>query len=105
MEFIDLAAQQRQPLPTDKRSVKQSIPVLLRVRTRRYILGPEVEELETTLAAYVGVITALLWPVVPMLCSLLNGLGVKQVTRITTSSFISTSETIALLGATCLRGY
>ena len=56
MEFIDLKAQQRQHLP-DGRTVREAIEARIAtvLNHGRYILGPEVEELERTLANYVGV--------------------------------------------------
>ena len=56
MQFIDLAAQQRQRLQngqTIREAVDCRIAAVL--NHGRYILGPEVDELEATLAAYVGV--------------------------------------------------
>ena len=104
MQFIDLAAQQRQPLPsgqTVREAVDSRIAAVL--NHGRYILGPEVEELETTLAAYVGTnhCIAVASGTDALLIALM-ALGVKAGDEVITTpfSFISTSETIALLGAT-----
>ena len=49
MQFIDLAAQQRQRLP-DGRTIREAVDARIAsvLNHGRYILGPEVEELETT---------------------------------------------------------
>ena len=56
MQFIDLGAQQRQEL-SDGRTIRDAVEARIAavLNHGRYILGPEVEELETTLATYVGV--------------------------------------------------
>ena len=56
MQFIDLAAQQRQSL-ADGRTIREAVDdrIAAVLNHGRYILGPEVDELEQTLAAYVGV--------------------------------------------------
>ena len=56
MQFIDLAEQQRQTL-SDGRSLRDHINSRIAgvLDHGRYILGPEVEELEVRLAKYVGV--------------------------------------------------
>ena len=56
MQFIDLEAQQRQRLP-DGRTIREAVDARIAavLNHGRYILGPEVQELEQTLAAYVGV--------------------------------------------------
>ena len=56
MQFIDLAAQQRQQLQ-DGRTIREAVDsrIAAVLNHGRYVLGPEVEELETTLASYVGV--------------------------------------------------
>ena len=104
MQFIDLAAQQRQQLP-DGRTIREAVDARIAavLNHGRYILGPEVEELESTLSAYVGVehCIAVASGTDALLIALM-ALGVQAGDEVITTpfSFISTSETIALLGAT-----
>ena len=104
MQFIDLAAQQRQQLP-DGRTIREAIEArMVSVLDHgRYILGPEVKELETILASYVGVdhciaVASGTDALLIALMALCINTGDEVIT--TPFSFISTSETIALLGAT-----
>ena len=56
MEFIDLKAQQKQLVSKDitlRENIDQKIKSVL--DHGRYILGPEVDEIEKTLAKFVGV--------------------------------------------------
>jgi UDP-2-acetamido-2-deoxy-ribo-hexuluronate aminotransferase len=104
MQFIDLEAQQRQRLP-DGRTIREAVDSRIAsvLNHGRYILGPEVEELEKTLSAYVGVdhCIAVASGTDALLIALM-ALGVQAGDEVITTpfSFISTSETIALLGAT-----
>lgn len=104
MNFIDLEVQQRQLLP-DGHTIRQAIDARIAavLNHGRYILGPEVEELEQILACYVGVkhCIAVASGTDALLISLM-ALGVQSGDEVITTpfSFISTSETIALLGAT-----
>ena len=103
MQFIDLAAQQRQPL-ADGRSLRDSIDASIAsvLNHGQYILGPEVDELERRLAFYVGVehCIAVASGTDALLIALM-ALGIKAGDEVITTafSFIATSETIALLGA------
>ena len=103
MQFIDLAEQQRQTL-SDGRSLRDHINSRIAgvLDHGRYILGPEVEELEVRLANYVGVehCIAVASGTDALLIALL-ALGIKAGDEVITTpfSFIATSETIGLLGA------
>ena len=104
MQFIDLAVQQRQQLP-DGRTIREAVDARIAavLNHGRYILGPEVEELETTLAAHACVDHCIVVASgTDALLIALMALGVQAGDEVITTpfSFISTSETIALLGAT-----
>jgi UDP-2-acetamido-2-deoxy-ribo-hexuluronate aminotransferase len=97
MDFIDLKAQQRAIYPA-------LLDRIHRVLAHgRYILGPEVQELEDRLAAYVGVkhaiscssgTDALLLPLMAY------GVGPGDAIFTTPFTFIATAEVIQLVGAT-----
>jgi dTDP-4-amino-4,6-dideoxygalactose transaminase len=97
IDFIDLKAQQQAILP----SLWERLD---RVLTHgQYIMGPEVQELEERLAAYVGVkhaiscssgTDALLMPLMAY------GVGPGDAIFTTPFTFIATAEVIQLLGAT-----
>ena len=100
MHLIDLQAQQQQVLP-DGRTLRQAINARMNavLDHGQYILGPEVDELEQRLAAYVGVEHCI--AVASGTDALLMALGVQAGDEVITTpfSFIATVETIALLGA------
>ena len=103
MQFIDLKAQQQQRL-SDGRTLRQAIDTRLQTLLEhgQYILGPEVAELESLLANYVGVnhCVAVASGTDALLIALM-AIGVQPGDEVITTpfSFIATSETIALLGA------
>ena len=104
MKFIDLEEQQKQRL-TDGRTIRESINMRIEsvLDHGNYILGPEVKELEDTLARYVGVKSCIgvasgTDALLIALMALNIGGGDEVIT--TPFSFIATSETIAMLGAT-----
>jgi len=97
MQFIDLAAQQ-QRIHTE---IEANIRAVL--GHGKYIMGPEVAELEQKLAAYVGMKHAVACSSgTDALLLALMGFGVGPGDAIFTTpfTFISTAEVIALLGAT-----
>jgi len=96
IEFVDLKAQQRKILPELERRMKAVL------NHGRYIMGPEIQELEEKLAAYVGVkhCIAVASGTDALLISLMAlGVGAGDEVVTTPFSFIATGETIALLGA------
>lgn len=96
IEFVDLKAQQRKILPDLERRVKTVL------NHGKYIMGPEIQELEEKLAAFVGVkqCIAVASGTDALLISLM-ALGVSAGDEVITTpfTFIATGETIALLGA------
>ncbi len=96
MEFIDLRTQQAHI----RDSIDKRISKVL--EHGRYIMGPEVHELEERLAEYVGVRYAIgVASGTDALLIALMALGVGSGDEVITTpfSFIATAETIALLGA------
>lgn len=96
MEFIDLKAQYERLRP----SIQARINAVL--EHGKYILGPEVDELEIQLAEYVGTrhCVAVSSGTDALLLSMM-ALGIRPGDEVITSpfSFFSTVETIVLLGA------
>lgn len=97
MEFIDLAAQQAVIRP-------QLETALSRVLDHgQYIMGPEVAELESRLAEFVGVkhaITCSSGTDALLLPLMAHGVGSGDAIFTTPFSFFATAEVIALVGAT-----
>lgn len=103
MQFVDLEAQQKRILPNGlslREYINQRLSEVF--DHGRYILGPEVEELEHKLAAFVGVDNCVsISSGTDALLVALLALGIRPGDEVITTpfSFIATAETIALLGA------
>ena len=103
MEFIDLKAQQLKLTPngiTLRQDIEQRINTVL--DHGRYILGPEVSQLEKELASYVGVKKCIgVSSGTDALLVALMAINIKPGDEVITTpfSFFSTVETILLLGA------
>ena len=103
MEFIDLKSQQNQEISNGinlKDQINSNISKVL--DHGKYILGPEVKEIEVLLAKYVGVkhCIAVSSGTDALLIAML-ALDIKKGDEIITTpfSFMATAETISLLGA------
>lgn len=97
LDFIDLKAQQRAIYPALMERLKRVLA------HGQYILGPEVEELEDRLAAYVGVRHAIACSsgTDALLISLMAyGVGAGDAIFTTPFTFVATAEVVELLGAT-----
>jgi len=95
--FIDLAAQQRRI----RSEVDTAIAAVL--DHGKYVMGPEIAELEARLSAYVGVrhcITCGSGTDALLLGLMALGVGPGDAVFTTPFTFIATAETIALVGAT-----
>ena len=97
MDFIDLKSQQQQISASLAKNIQRVLA------HGQYVMGPEVQELETRLAAYVGVkhaiscssgTDALLMPLMAY------GVGPGDAIFTTPFTFIATAEVIRLCGAT-----
>ncbi len=103
MEFIDLKAQQQQLISEDKtlrKHIEERINAVL--NHGRFILGPEVAELEKKLAQYVGVKHCIgVSSGTDALLIALLAIGIKRGDEVITTpfSFFATVETILLIGA------
>ncbi|KAB7628229.1 DegT/DnrJ/EryC1/StrS family aminotransferase [Alkalilimnicola sp. S0819] len=97
MQFVDLAAQQALIREDLDRRIKRVLD------HGQYIMGPEVAELEETLAEYVGVPHAISCSsgtdalILPLLA---RGIGPGDAVFTTPFTFMATAEVISLLGAT-----
>ena len=99
MQFIDLAHQQTRI----KAAVDEKIAAVL--SHGKYIMGPEVAQLEETLADYVGAPNAVgcsSGTDALLLALMAYGVGPGDAVITTPFTFISTAEVISLLGATPL---
>ncbi len=103
MQFIDLKAQQNQLLPeghTLREDIDNNIKKV--IDHGKYILGPEVKQLEEKLATYVGVKHCVgVSSGTDALLIALMAIGIKPGDEIITTPFyfFATAETIVLLGA------
>lgn len=96
MQFIDLAAQQARI----KNQIDANIQKVL--AHGKYILGPEVDELEERLAAYTGAkycITVANGTDALQIAQMALGVGPGDEVIVPGFSYIATAETVALLGA------
>ncbi len=96
LPFIDLASQQLAIRPLIERNVEKML------RHGQYVMGPEVTELETKLADYVGVkhcISASSGTDTLMIAMMALDIGDGDEVITTPFTFIATGEMIALLGA------
>ena len=96
MQFIDLAAQQARV----KDQIDANIQTVL--AHGKYILGPEVDELEERLAAYTGAkhcITVANGTDALQIAQMAIGVGPGDEVIVPGFSYIATAETVALLGA------
>jgi dTDP-4-amino-4,6-dideoxygalactose transaminase len=97
LQFIDLAAQQ--DLIRD--AVDEAIAAVL--THGRYIMGPEVAELEAALASFCGapeVVSCASGTDALLLALMLHGVGPGDAVLVPSFTFASTAEVVALLGAT-----
>jgi len=95
--FVDLAAQQKKILP----EIEANIRAVL--QHGKYIMGPEVKELENQLAQFVGVKHALTCSSgtdALIMALMAYGIGPGDAVFTTPFTFIATAEAIRLLGAT-----
>ena len=97
MQFIDLAAQQKRI----REKIESNIAVVL--NHGKYIMGPEVKELEDRLADYVGVKNAIgcaSGTDALLMALMAYGVGPGDAVFTPPFTFIATVEVISLLGAT-----
>ena len=97
MEFVDLAVQLERIAPEIDRRMKAVLA------HGRYIMGPEVAELESELAQFVGVehcVSCASGTDALFMALLAHGIGPGDAVLTTPFSFFATVEVIALTGAT-----
>ncbi len=103
MEFIDLKLQQESKLSNGNILIDEINYRISKVlKHGKFILGPEVDELESALAEFVGVDHCICTSSgTDALLVALMAIGIKPGDEVITTpfSFIATAETIALLGA------
>ncbi|MFC3283660.1 DegT/DnrJ/EryC1/StrS family aminotransferase [Litchfieldella rifensis] len=96
MDFVDLAAQQARLEPRIEAAIRKVLA------HGRYILGPEVAELETRLAAYTGVshcISCASGTDALQIAQMALDIGPGDEVIVPGFSFIASAESVALLGA------
>jgi UDP-2-acetamido-2-deoxy-ribo-hexuluronate aminotransferase len=97
IQFIDLSAQQKLIRPKIDAAINKVL------NHGKYIMGPEVEELESRLAAYVGVkhcISVSSGTDALLMALMAYGVGPGDAVFTTPFTFFATAEVISLLGAT-----
>lgn len=97
MQFIDLAAQQARLRPEIDRRIAAVLD------HGRYIMGPEVGELEGELAAFCGaehVVSCASGTDALVMALMVHGVGPGDAVFVPTFTFAATAECVALLGAT-----
>ncbi|MCB1040413.1 MAG: DegT/DnrJ/EryC1/StrS family aminotransferase, partial [Acidimicrobiales bacterium] len=97
MQFIDLAAQQRRIRDDVDRAIAGVLD------HGRYIMGPEVPELEAALAAFVGageVVSCASGTDALVMALLVRGAGPGDAVFVPSFTFAATAESVAILGAT-----
>ena len=97
ISFIDLAAQQKQIYPELEKRITKVLS------HGKYIMGPEVAELEEKLAEFVGVkyaISCSSGTDALLMALMADGVGPGDAVFTTPFTFIATAEVINLLGAT-----
>lgn len=97
ISFVDLAAQQKQIYPELENRIKKVLS------HGKYIMGPEVTELEEKLAEFVGVkhaISCSSGTDALLMALMADGVGPGDAVFTTPFTFIATAEVIDLLGAT-----
>ena len=97
MQFIDLAAQQNRI----REKIEYNIQAVM--NHGKYIMGPEVNELEDRLASFVGIKHAIACSSgtdALLLALMVYGVGPGDAIFTTPFTFIATAEVISLLGAT-----
>jgi len=94
--FVDLAAQQKKILPDIEKNIRAVL------QHGKYIMGPEVKELETRLAEFVGVkhaVSCSSGTDALIMALMAYGVGPGDAVFTTPFTFIATAEAIRILGA------
>lgn len=97
MEFIDLKKQYERIKPHVQGRIEEVL------RHGKFIMGPEVGELEARLASFVGAkhcVSCASGTDALLLCLMANGVGPGDAVFTTPFTFIATAEVICLIGAT-----